>query len=98
MDRFSGRKGSSFLPLVSPRAIRENQPFAINWRDIVRSKASMGRTFVDGAKCGVPKGINKKGYKKDPSKENDSAHLRGVSTSSGKERQLVFAKVDYIGQ
>ena len=58
----------------------------------------MGRTFVDGVKCGVPKGINKKGYKKDPAKENDTACQRGAPTSSGEERQLVFSKVEYIGQ
>jgi hypothetical protein len=58
----------------------------------------MGRTFVDGVKCGVPKGINKRGYKKDPSKENDTAHQRGIPTSTGKERQLIFSKVDYIGR
>jgi len=57
----------------------------------------MGRTFVDGVKCGVPKGINRKGYKKDPSKENDSACQKGAPTPSGKERQLVFSKVDHMG-
>jgi hypothetical protein len=57
----------------------------------------MGRTFVDGVKCGVPKGINRRGYKRDPSKENDAACQRGAPASLGKERQLVFSKVDYIG-
>lgn len=57
----------------------------------------MGRTFVDGIKCGVSKGINRRGYKKDPNKENDTAHQRGVPTPLGKERQLLFSKVAYTG-
>lgn len=86
-----------YLPSHHPDTNGYNQPFTISWRDSVRSQVSMGRTFVDGVKCGVPKGINKRGYKKDPSKENDTAHQRGISTSTGKERQLVFSKVDYTG-
>ncbi len=57
----------------------------------------MGRTFIDGIKCGVPKGINKKGYKIDSSKENDTAHQRGAATSMDKDRQLVFSSVNWTG-
>ncbi|KAF9533953.1 hypothetical protein CPB83DRAFT_844824 [Crepidotus variabilis] len=72
----------------------EGKAFTILWRDAVRSQASMGRTFVDGVKCGVPKGINQKGYKKDSSKENDTACQKGAPSSAASDRLFVFAKVE----
>ncbi|KAF8150092.1 hypothetical protein B0H34DRAFT_732399 [Crassisporium funariophilum] len=75
-------------------ASEEGKSFVINWRDIVRTHDSMGRTSVDGVRCGLAKGINRKGYKKDIAQERDTAQQMGVATSSSTDRLLVFSKID----
>ena len=63
----------------------------------MRPHDSIGRTTVDGVRCGVSKGINQKGYRADPSTERDSAQQRGVPTSTNKDRLFIFAKLDFTG-
>ncbi|KJA16177.1 hypothetical protein HYPSUDRAFT_207241 [Hypholoma sublateritium FD-334 SS-4] len=75
-------------------ASEQQKNFVVNWRDTVRPDHSIGRMTVDGVRCGVSKGINRKGYRADPSTERDSAQQRGVPTSINKDRLLVFSKLD----
>ncbi|KAJ3501918.1 hypothetical protein NLJ89_g9124 [Agrocybe chaxingu] len=62
-------------------ASEEGKAFVINWKDTVRVENSMGR-------------INRKGYRKDATKERDYAQQRGAATGMGTDRLLVFSKLD----
>ncbi|KAF9037688.1 hypothetical protein BJ165DRAFT_1532336 [Panaeolus papilionaceus] len=72
-------------------ASEAGKSFAIWWRDTVRPSDSMGRTFVDGRRCGLAKGINKKGYRRNPIHERDTACINGVATSSTQAQELIFS-------
>ncbi|PPQ63944.1 hypothetical protein CVT24_009119 [Panaeolus cyanescens] len=74
------------------------QRFEIRWKDSVRSNNSMGRTYIDGIRCGVAKGINKRGYRQDPTTERDTACQDGVVTSSTQARELIFSDLSFTDE
>ncbi|KAF8972252.1 hypothetical protein BDZ97DRAFT_1018589 [Flammula alnicola] len=75
-------------------ASEEGKNFVIHWRDTVRPNDSIGRTLVDGVRCGVSQGISRRGYRTDPRDERDTAHQGGVPTSSTNDKLFVFSKLD----